>query len=58
MYDYYTGVWTKIAPMKNPRCTHALFLYKGYIYVLGGFSGKKERTKDVNFKNHIFKFKD
>ena len=47
MYDYYTGIWTEIAPMKHTRCTQALFLYIGYIYVIGGYTSKGKRTKEV-----------
>jgi hypothetical protein len=47
VYDYETGEWTDIAPMNKNRCTCSLFIYRGYIYVIGGYTGEYQRSRKV-----------
>lgn len=39
--------WRKIAPMSVPRSTGFAIVFKGKIYVFGGYSGKSKRSKKI-----------
>jgi len=47
VFNYFTNSWTEIAPMNKTRCTCSVFIYRGYIYVIGGYTGEFQRSKKV-----------
>ena len=46
-FDQKTGVWVVLAPMRKPRCTGFLCIYRGGLYVFGGYTGPLKRSKVV-----------
>lgn len=53
VYDYKTNKWTDIAPMNKNRCTCSVFIYRGYIYAVGGYTGEYQRSRkvEINFRS-------
>jgi hypothetical protein len=47
VYNYHTDTWSEIAPMNKTRCTCSAFIYMGFIYVIGGYTGEFQRSKKV-----------
>ena len=56
VFDYETQTWTEIAPMNKNRCTCSLFIYRDFIYVIGGYTGEYQRSKKVD--DLILRLKD
>ena len=46
-YDYATAKWSRIADMNIPRCTSSAFLYNNQIWVIGGYTGRYQRSKKI-----------
>lgn len=47
VYDYATGKWSRITDMNVPRCTSSAFLYNDIIWVIGGYTGRYQRSKKI-----------
>lgn len=47
VYDYGSGKWSRIADMNVPRCTSSAFLYGDSIWVIGGYTGRYQRSKKI-----------
>ena len=47
VYDYATGKWSRIAEMNVPRCTSSAFLFNSTIWVIGGYTGRYQRSKKI-----------
>lgn len=62
-FDSQKSIWEPIADMNIQRCTSSGFLYKGEIWVFGGYTGrfrrsrKIERYDEINNKWEIVPFK-
>ena len=41
------GKWIEIAPMKLPRSTGFSLIFRSKIYVFGGYTAEKKRTKKI-----------
>ena len=39
--------WREITPMKTPRSTGFSLIFKNKIYVFGGYTGDKKRSKSI-----------
>jgi N-acetylneuraminic acid mutarotase len=39
--------WRDITPMKTPRSTGFSFIFKNKIYICGGYTGDKKRSKTI-----------
>ncbi len=50
-FSYETNKWENIANMNNNRCTSSAFIYKNGIWVIGGYSGRFQRTKAIEKYN-------
>lgn len=46
-YDRERDTWKKIADMNIPRCTSSAFIYNGEIWVIGGYTGRYQRSKKI-----------
>lgn len=46
-FNFSLHKWEKIAKLNIPRCTGFTFIYKDSIYVCGGLTGKKRRSRTV-----------
>lgn len=44
VFDFTTNLWTEIAPMKERRSSFQAFVFRGEIWVLGGYSDIDNRT--------------
>jgi len=43
--------WTSIAVMNKPRCTGFVIIYQEQIYVFGGYTGAKKRSRKIERDN-------
>ena len=46
-YDLTTKTWHSIADMNITRCTSSLLVYNNQVWVVGGYSGRFQRTKKI-----------
>ena len=47
VFDFGTNKWTQIADMSVPRCTSSAFIYNDQLWVMGGYTGRYQRTKKI-----------
>lgn len=45
--------WREIPPMKSPRSTGFSLIFKSKIYVFGGYTGEKKRSKMIEVYDPI-----
>lgn len=50
-FDFNTKTWTPIASMKERRCSFQTFVYKGEIWVLGGYTDVNTRSTIIEKYN-------
>lgn len=46
-YCFASNKWIEIHDLNKPRATHFSIIYNKQLYVFGGYSGIKKRTKAV-----------
>lgn len=47
VFDFETKVWSPIADMNVPRCTSTALFYNGELWVMGGYTGRYQRSKKI-----------
>ena len=51
VYDIELNTWTKIADMNISRCTSSAFIYNNQVWVIGGYTGRYQRSKKIEKYN-------
>lgn len=47
VFDFSNNKWSQIPDMNVPRCTSSVFIYNNELWVMGGYTGRYQRSKKI-----------